>query len=91
MNTVTLNSEKKSLFTWNETTQLRDESGQTIGYFLPTEEWELEQRYRESQASLTHEDYRRAIEMVSDEELEEARRQTGGRPLAEFLRERGML
>lgn len=51
--------------------ELCDETGRTVGYFLPAN-WH--------QAL-----YAWANAQVSDEELETARRQTGGRPLADIL------
>jgi hypothetical protein len=51
-----------------------DESGNTIGYFLSAE-WHHELLYTWAKAQVT------------DEELEEARRQTGGRPLEDILKD----
>lgn len=58
----------------NLTTELElcDESGKTLGFFLPA------QRHRELI-------YAWLNAQVSDEELEEARREGGGRPLSQIL------
>jgi hypothetical protein len=54
--------------------ELRDEDGQTVGRFLPEVEC----------LKLL---YDRAKLMLDDKEIEKARNQTGGRPLAEILKE----
>ena len=53
--------------------ELCDDNGQTIGYFVPKERHERL--------------YGWAMKQVSDEELAEARQQSGGRPLREILAE----
>jgi hypothetical protein len=49
-----------------------DAAGQTLGYFVPN-------------ASRLDADYEEAMADVSDEELEQARAEDGGRPLSEIM------
>jgi hypothetical protein len=75
MQKITLGKEGRiALDDLKEKVEICDEAGKTVGYFLPAES------------------YRRLIydwakAQVTDEELEAARREPGGSPLAEFLAE----
>jgi hypothetical protein len=55
-----------------QTVGVCDESGQTVGYFLPAE-WHLKLLYAWAKAEVT------------EEELEQARRETGGSSLDEIM------
>jgi hypothetical protein len=56
--------------------ELRSESGQPLGYFVPAELYLLFL-------------YARARKQLSDDEIEQLRRQSGGRPLADILKDLG--
>jgi hypothetical protein len=72
MNRVTVDeSLRGKLNGLDEPLELCDETGQTVGHFLPPE------LYREMLLAL-------ARAAISDEELEERRREPGGRTLAEI-------
>jgi hypothetical protein len=73
MNKVTIDPGLRSkLNSLDSEVEFCDERGDTLGYFVPVE---------------LHDEYlcAWARSQVSEEELEEARRQSGGRPLAEIL------
>ena len=57
--------------------ELCDQSGQTLGHFLP----------RDAYLRLL---YARARAQITDEEIEAARQQTGGRPLREIWQRLGV-
>jgi hypothetical protein len=60
----------------NEQVEICDETGRTVGHFVPADFFK-ELLYTWANAQVT------------DEELEQARRQTGGRPLAEIWKRLG--
>jgi len=73
MQKVTLDSDLRSKLNNLKTeVEVLDESGHTVGYFLPAE-WHRELVYAWAKAQVTL------------EELEDSRRQPGGRPLKEIL------
>lgn len=77
MNKVTLDPELRSkLDDLDSEFEVCDESGKTLGYYVPAE------RHRRLLYAL-------ARSQVSDEELTEARRQSGGRSLAEIVADLG--
>lgn len=77
MGKITLTDEmKKGLNGFQETYELCDEKGQTRGYFLPPEEYRMfVQAWLKAQ--------------ISDEELEELKKQVGGKPLKEIWKSLG--
>lgn len=62
----------------NECLEICDETGATVGQFLPEKIYQ-KMLYQIAEAQCPH----------TPEEQEELRKQTGGRPLAEFWREMG--
>ena len=74
MNVVVLDSELKGRFNGlNEDLEIRDETGQTLGHFVPTKQYR-KMMYAWLQATCPY----------TDEQLEAAGKQAGGRTWAEI-------
>lgn len=74
MTTITIPASMKSEFAGSSPATVRDESGNTLGYFMPRRE-------------ATAEDYAWALANVTTEELEYSRESGIGRPFAEVIAE----
>ena len=80
MNPITIPESLASSFKGTEPTRVCDEEGNTLGYYTPIRE------YKPTREP-TDEDYKRAMERVTTEEIERSLASGPGRPFREVIDE----